>query len=327
MRNSTEILSSGIDEVVAGTKKLGEMIARYTGPGVGGSTPVPGLALARLPSKGEATSYIYEPSLCIIAQGSKRLSLGEVSYRYDEQTFLLTAVGLPTVTQIERASNETPYTSLQLLLDLDVAGQLIADMAVHGHKPIAKAAGMVTAPLTTDLLEPVLRLVELLNRPEDIPILAGGIHREILYRLLRGPEGVRLSEIVRQGSHGNRSAKAITWLRQNFRRRLSIEDLAQEAGMAVSTLHRHFKSVTNMSPLQFQKHLRLHEARRLMLTENLNAGVAALQVGYESDTHFNREYRRLFGTPPRRDIDALQAPGQSRRSFLRETADTRDRPS
>jgi AraC-like DNA-binding protein len=166
---------------------------------------------------------------------------------------------------------------------------------------------MVTAPITPELLDPVLRLAGLLSRPEDILILAPGIHREILYRLLTSPAGGRLREIVRLGTQSNRAAKAIGWLRQNFTRRLRIEDIAEQSGMAVSTLHHHFKAVTNMSPLQFQKHLRLHEARRLMLTDNLDAGVAAVQVGYESVTQFNREYRRLFGAPPKRDILALWA--------------------
>lgn len=286
------------------------MIAEYVGDSIGGSTPVPGLAVTRLSSNGAPSCYIFEPSLCIAAQGSKRVGLGQASYHYDEATFLLTTVGLPTVVQVERASEAHPYTSLQLYLDLDMAWQLIADMQLHGHKPAPVEAGMVTAPITSELLDPVLRLVGLLRRPEEIPILAAGIHREILYRLLASPVGERLREIVRLGTQSNRSAKAIAWVRENFRRRLRIEDLAEEAAMATSTLHHHFKAVTNMSPLQFQKHLRLHEARRLMITEHLDAGVAALKVGYESATQFNREYRRLFGAPPKRDIQALQAPEQ-----------------
>ncbi len=285
------------------------MIAQYVGTGTGGATPVPGLAVARLSSAGMPTSYLFEPSLCLIAQGSKRVLLGQTTYRYDESTFLLTAVGLPTVVQVERASEKAPYTSLQLNLDLGMARQLIADMELHGHQTVWAESGMMTGPVTQDLLDPVLRLVGLLHRLKEIPILAPGIHREILYRLLISPAGEGLRQMVRLGSQCNRSAKAIAWLRQNFARRLRIEDLADEAGMAVSTLHHHFKTVTNMSPLQFQKHLRLHEARRLMLTESLDAGVAALQVGYESLTQFNREYRRLFGASPKRDVLALLAAG------------------
>jgi len=295
------------DAVAAGARRLEAMIARYVGESAGGVTPIPGLTVARFLSVGLPTCYLFEPSLCIAAQGSKRVTLGAATYRYDEKTFLLTAVGLPTIVQIDRASEEAPYTSLQLYLDLDVARQLLADMGMHGHESVRAEAGMITAPLTADLLDPVLRLVKLLSRPKEIPILHAEIHREILYRLLISPAGEQLRQIIRLGTQSNRSAKAIAWLRQNFTRRLRIEDLAEEVGMAVSTLHHHFKTVTNMSPLQFQKHLRLNEARRLMLTENLDAGVAALQVGYESVTQFNREYRRLFGAPPKRDVHALQA--------------------
>lgn len=303
------MLPPGNDQIAAGARKIEAMIANYVGESTGGMTPVPGLAVARLSSWGTAASYLYEPSLCMIAQGSKRVDLGDVIYHYDERTFLLTSVGLPTVVQVERASEEAPYTSFQLFLDLDIARQLITDMELQGTAPVRTEAGMVAAPMTEDLLDPILRLVGLLSRPKDIPILAAGIHREILYRLLTSPAGERLRQIVCLGTQSNRSAKAIAWLRQNFTRRLRIEDLAEEAGMAVSTLHHHFRAVTSMSPLQFQKHLRLHEARRLMLAENLDAGVAALQVGYESVTQFNREYRRLFGAPPRRDVNALQAAG------------------
>jgi AraC-like DNA-binding protein len=305
LRISTGLVPSDNEEVAAGARQLEELIAQHVGTGLGGTTQVPGLAIARLPSRGDATSYLFEPSLCMIAQGSKRVTLGQATYRYDEQHFLLTSVGLPTVVQVERASADAPYTSLQLLLDLDAARQLIGDMELHGHELVPTDAGMVTGPVSLELLDPVLRLVGLLSRPNEIPILASGIHREILYRLLISPTGERLREMVRLGTQSNRAAKAIAWLRQNFMQRLRIEDLAQETGMGVSTLHHHFKAVTCMSPLQFQKSLRLHEARRLMITENLDAGVAAWHVGYESVSQFNREYRRLFGASPKRDILAL----------------------
>jgi AraC-like DNA-binding protein len=307
MENLVQFIVPRDDEVATRVRRLEQMIAQYVGEGSGGVTDVPGLAVARLSSAGGPACYLYEPSLCIATQGSKRVDLGGTTYRYDERTFLLTAVGLPAIVQIERASAETPYTSLQLCLDLDMARQLIADMASHGLRSAPAVSGMVTAPLTTELLDPMVRLVELLGRREEIPILAAGIHREIIYRLLISPEGERLKQMVRQDTQGNRLANAIAWLRQNFKHRLRIEELADEAGMAISTLHHQFKAVTNMSPLQFQKHLRLNEARRLMLTENLHAGVAALQVGYESVTQFNREYRRLFGAPPKQDVHTLQA--------------------
>ncbi len=312
MRNLEEMAPVASAAITAGTRKLEQMIAQHVGVSDGGPTPVPGLAVTRLQLKGAPRCYFFEPSLCVAAQGAKRVALGDMTYRYDERTFLLTAVGLPTVVQIERASERAPYTSLQLNLDLDVARQVIADMHMHGHELVLEEAGMATAPMTEELLDAVSRLVGLLTRPEEIPILAAGIHREILYRLLVSPAGERLRQIVRLGTQSNRAAKAVAWLRQNYTRRLRIEHLAEETAMAVSTLHHHFKVVTSMSPLQFQKHLRLHEARRLMLADGLDAGVAALRVGYESVSQFNREYRRLFGAPPKRDVQALQAPADAR---------------
>lgn len=290
----------------AGSNKLEAIITEFAGNGDGGVTPVPGLAVGRFVASAEMSSYIYEPSLCMIVRGAKRVTLGDTTYRYNERTFLLTAVGMPTVTQIESARDGTPYVSLQLLLDLSAARQLIADIDIHSQSTSASiGSAMTTGAMTEELLDPVLRLVSLLRKPEEIPILAAGIHREILYRLLVGSSGDGLRQIVRSGTQENRSARAIAWLRKNFASRLRLEDLAEESGMAVSTLHHHFKAVTKMSPLQFQKHLRLHEARRLMLTEDADAGIAALRVGYESVTQFNREYRRLFGAPPKRDVSAL----------------------
>lgn len=306
MENPTNILPGIGYEIAAGIRQIEKQILSYTGSTEGGTTPVPGLAVTRLTSNVGPIPYIFEPSLCIAARGSKHVTLGEESYRYNETTFLLTSIGLPTIVQVEGASDERPYVSLQLFLDLDMTRQVIADMKIHGLESAHTGHGIVAAPLTTDLLEPVMRLVALLSRPQDIPILASGIHREILYRILTSQAGAQLLQIVCLGTQSNRAAKAIAWLRNNFARRLRIEDLAAECGMAVSTLHHHFKVVTHMSPLQFQKQLRLNAARRLMLTGGIDVGVAAQKVGYESVTQFTREYRRLFGVPPRRDIQALQ---------------------
>ena len=297
------------DALEAGASKLEQIIGEFAGDGPGGVTPVPGLAVGRFKATAETSSYIYEPSLCMIVRGAKRVTLGGTTYRYNERTFLLTAVGMPTVTQIESADSGAPYVSLQLLLDLTAARQLIVETDV----PLSQGGGgpgaaMTTGAMTEELLDPVLRLVGLLRKPEDIPILAAGIHREILYRLLVGASGDGLRQIVRAGTQENRAGRAIAWLRKNFASRLRLEQLAGESGMAVSTLHHHFKAVTKMSPLQFQKQLRLHEARRLMLADGADAGSAALQVGYESVTQFNREYRRLFGAPPKRDVNALMSP-------------------
>jgi AraC-like DNA-binding protein len=193
-----------------------------------------------------------------------------------------------------------------MTLDLDAARQMIAEIDLHGIDTVRAQPAIATGPVTPALLDAVARLVALLDKPQDIAILNGLIHREILYRVLTGSAGDRLRQIVRIGSKTNRIARAVTWLRVNFARRLRIKELAEEAGMGISTLHHHFRELTTMSPLQYQKHLRLHEARRLMLSDEIDAGSAALRVGYESATQFNREYRRLFGVPPIRDVKTLR---------------------
>ncbi len=242
----------------------------------------------------------------MILQGSKRVVLGDATYLYDESRFLLTAVNLPTITQVLMATPKEPYISILLKLDLVAAKQMIADVDLTERDAAAGGTGMATGPATVALFSALTRLIELLDTPRDIPILGDLIQREFLYRVLTSPAGARLRQIVRLGTQGDRIARAIDWLRDNYARPLRIEELADVSGMGVSTLHHHFRLLTAMSPLQFQKHLRLHEARRLMLSEELDAGNASLRVGYESPTQFNREYRRLFGTPPMRDVKVLR---------------------
>jgi AraC-like DNA-binding protein len=289
-------------------------IARYVGAKDTAPTVVPGLSVARLSSPIEPTSYLFEPSLCISARGSKRVLLGDATYIYDEAHFLLTAIGLPTIVEVRDASPRSPYTALQLTLDLDVARQMIADIDLHGLDTIRARAAIATGPVTPELLDAVVRLVALLDKPQDIPILNGLIHREILYRILTGSAGDRLRQIVRIGSPTSRIAKAVAWLRANFARKLRVKDLAEATGMGISTLHHHFRELTTMTPLQYQKHLRLHEARRLMLSDEIDAASAALRVGYESATQFNREYRRLFGMPPIRDVKTLRNTNSNRQT-------------
>ncbi|EOX6785749.1 AraC family transcriptional regulator N-terminal domain-containing protein [Pseudomonas aeruginosa] len=306
-------MPKGNDQAAAGSHdirtihvEMARIIDHYRETHDNGATPVPGLAVGRATSPIPPTSYLFEPSLCISARGSKRVRLGEEDYVYDEDHFLLTAVGLPTIIEVPKASAAAPYAAIQIALDFGVAKQVIADIDVHGLSPQSTEAGIAVGPVDNELLSAVLRLVRLLERPTDIPILQGLIHREILYRVLMGPAGARLRQMVQIGTQSNRVAKAIDKLRRDFSKRLSVEELAKESGMGVSTLHHHFRELTTMSPLQFQKQLRLHEARRLMLSEDTDAGTAALRVGYESQSQFNREYRRLFGTPPARDIKVLR---------------------
>jgi AraC-like DNA-binding protein len=268
-------------------------------------TSIPGLTLAQRSHPVPPTSYLYSPSFAMIVQGRKNIVLGNSAYHYDETQFLLTAVNLPTITEVVQASPERPYISIMLKLDLAAAKQIITDMDLE-DAPAPAGSAMAVGPSTPQLFDALARLIDLLASPADIPILGDLIQRELLYRVLTGPTGSRLRQIVRIGTQSNRVARAVTWLRENYQAPLRVEALAELTNMGLSTLHHHFRMMTSMSPLQFQKHLRLHEARRLLLSEEMDAGSAALAVGYESATQFSREYRRLFGAPPLRDVKSLR---------------------
>lgn len=309
MITSGQLDEMGVSCLSIARREIAQTIAKYVDARSTYSTAVPGLVVGKITSPIPPTSYLFEPSLCVSAHGQKRVILGDRTYVYDENHFLLTSIGLPTIVEVPNASTQQPYIALQLILDLELAQQVIADIDAHRIPSPAADAGIATRPVTPDLVEAVARLVGLLERPDDIPILHAMIHREILYRILIGPAGGRLRQIARIGSKSHRAAYAVSWLRANFSQKLRINELARETGMGVSTLHHHFRELTTMSPLQFQKYLRLHEARRLMLSEEIDAATAAFQVGYESVTQFNREYRRLFGAPPIRDIKTLRSVG------------------
>jgi AraC-like DNA-binding protein len=281
---------------------LAAKLAQWTVDGATTGTPIPGLMVYHLSVPNVPVPAVYEPSLAVVVQGKKRVIIGEEVYLYDESRYLLTAVDLPALAQV----TEAPYFSFTLRLDLPLIRGLIADFDLHIPNDIPPSRGMDTAPAKVELIAAFSRLVDLLGTPTDIPALAGLIKREIFYRLLVGEQGARLRQIALGGTQSNRTAKAVTWLKENYTKPLSVEELATSANMGVSTLHHHFRAMTGMSPLQYQKQLRLHEARRLMLQENVTASSAALRVGYESPSQFTREYRRLFGQPPLRDIQELQ---------------------
>ena len=247
-----------------------------------------------------------EPSICLIAQGTKRVLLGDDTYVFDVRHFLITSVDLPTVVQVIKASREKPYLSLLLRLDQREISQLMVESDLPLSRTQQSSRGMAIGKVTLPLLTAFQRLIDLLAEPKDIPILAPIIQREIMYRLLVGDQGARLRQIASAGSPSHQIARAIDWLKSNFTRPLRIDDLAAQVHMSASTFHHHFRALTAMSPLQFQKWLRLNEARRLMLTEHLDAATAAFRVGYESPSQFSREYRRLFGEPPLRDITNLR---------------------
>lgn len=285
---------------------LKESIARWTESGEQHTTAVPGLSLFRRDKPTEPITGMYEPSICVVVQGAKRVLLGEDSFVYDPHHYLITSVHLPTVVQVVEASPEKPYLGLKLRLDQRELSQLMVDSNVPAPRPQQSSRCMATGEMTAPLVTAFQRLIDLLGEQQDIPILAPIIQREITYRLLVGDQGARLREIASAGSQSQQIARAIEWLKGNFARPMSVEDLAAEARMSPSTFHHHFRSMTALSPLQFQKQLRLQEARRLMLAEHLDAATAAFQVGYESPSQFSREYRRAFGAPPLRDVATLR---------------------
>jgi AraC-like DNA-binding protein len=293
------------DGVDAALTSLANSIARLTETDDTLVTPIPGLSLYRRNEPTQPMSAMYEPSICMIAQGAKRVLVGDDAYVYDSKHYLVTSVHLPTTVQVVKASRNEPCLGLVLKLDLREIAYLMAD----GNLPPAPAPqsslGMAIGKVTLPLQDAVQRLVGLLDEPKDIPILAPIIQREISYRLLLGEQGPRLRQIASTGSPTHQVSRAIDWLKGNFEKPLRIEDLAAQARMSSSTFHHHFRAMTALSPLQYQKQLRLQEARRLMLAEHMDAASAAFQVGYESPSQFSREYRRLFGAPPLRDIKNL----------------------
>jgi AraC-like DNA-binding protein len=288
-------------------QELADQIGKVIGNAAELSTRVPGLTLYRSIAPTAPNPCIYEPSLLIIPQGKKRVDLGRQSYSFGQSTFLLTSIELPIISQVSIASVAAPYLAFFLKLDMRVVREVVHSEEVPVRAPSGGVAGMVLGEMTGDLLAPCLRMVELLATPEDIPYLSKLLQREIIYRILQGPQGNRLRSVATLGDQSHKTAKAIAWLRENFEKPLNVDELATMVGMSRSTLHHHFRDLTAMSPLQFQKQLRLQAARRKMLTDALDAARAGFEVGYESPSQFSREYKRFFGKPPGRDIQMLKA--------------------
>jgi AraC-like DNA-binding protein len=286
--------------------ELARQIASFTGAADKQVTDVPGLVLSRRTAPSPPTSGTYEPSIAVVAQGRKRVELAQTAFIFDESRFLLTSVDLPIIGQIIEASEEVPFLCLLLKFEMPIVRELLSREDIQAPRTLPENPAMSTGKITVELLSTCCRLLGLLANPQDIPFLSGLIQREIIYRILSGPEGARLRAIATLGDQSQRTAKAIAWLRTNYTKPLRVEDLAQIAGMGVSTLHHHFRSLTAMSPLQYQKHLRLHAARGRMLADGLDAASAAFEVGYESASQFNREYSRFFGQPPMRDVRTLR---------------------
>lgn len=268
-------------------------------------TPIPALSFFRMEWPTPPFVCLVEPSVVLVVQGKKQMLMGGASYAYDTRRFLITSLDLPASSQVIEASPEQPCLGLVLKLDLRMMAELIAqDGLPPPHERTAQSMGLGT--ITPRLLEPFTRLLALLDESDAIAVLAPLIQREIHYRLLLSDQAARLWQIAAVGSQGHRIARVIDWLKVNYAAPLRIDELAARVQMSRSSLHHYFRQLTAMSPLQYQKWLRLNEARRLMLSEDLDAASAAFQVGYESPSQFSREYSRLFGAPPRRDVAGLR---------------------
>ncbi|MBS1798175.1 MAG: AraC family transcriptional regulator [Acidobacteria bacterium] len=275
-------------------------------PADGVAEPLEGLTLARSARVTERMHSVFRPAFCVIAQGGKEVFLGDEMFRYDSGHYLISTVDLPIVSHVVEASEDRPYLSVRLDLDTAVVTDVMIEAGLENRRAAAPVKAMDVSPVDADLLDAIVRLVRLLDRPDESPLLAPLVVKEIVYRLWKGEQGARLGHLQPAGGDARRISKAIDHLREHFQQPLRIENIARELGMSVSGFHHHFKSVTAMSPLQFQKQIRLQEARRLMLGEALDAASAGHRVGYEDPAYFSRDYKKLFGAPPQRDIARLR---------------------
>jgi AraC-like DNA-binding protein len=290
------------DLPIAAIGDLAGLIERYAGEDGIHATAIPRLFLIRSSSPTEPIHAVHEPAVCIVAQGRKQVMVGQSVHVYDRAKYLVVSVDVPIVGQVLEASADAPYLCLRLDLDPAAIGALLLEAKVPGSDSDAPGPALSLSTVTAELLDAAIRMLRLLAAPRDIPILAPLAEREVLYRLLLGDQTSKLRQIAFAESKLQQVNRAIGWIKKNFREPFSIE-----VRMSPSTLHEHFKSVTSMSPLQYQKQLRLQEARRLILLQSIDAAVAGHSVGYYSPSQFSREYKRMFGAPPARDIAQLRA--------------------
>ena len=285
-------------------------IARWTAGSEQYATAISGLSLSRHSQVSGPVICRVEPAIAMPVQGAKRAVFGSEAYAYDKHRFLITSFDLPVVLQVADASPDSPYLSAVLKLDARVIGELLMESKLRppDRRSMPLDRGVVLGETTLALLGAFQRLVELLDEPQLIPVLAPLVQREIFYRILRSDSGKYLWQVASIGSQSQRIDRAIEWLKANLHEPLRVEELAGRVEMSPSRFHHHFRQFTSMSPLQFQKWLRLTEARRLMVTEGLDVAAAAYQVGYGSPSQFNREYARQFGAPPRRDVAGILRP-------------------
>jgi AraC-like DNA-binding protein len=298
------------DEIFARQQDLAARVARLAPVDGMHETAFPSLTLVRRSAPTTTCMpTVLQPSLGFVVQGRKRALLNDEVFFYDALNYLVVSITLPVMGQVLEASPERPYLCLRLNLDLDEIAALLLEVGDRGSVPAAVDRGLFIARMEEPLLDAVLRMVKLLDAPQDIAVLAPVVRREIYYRVLRGELGQRLVDLAESDGGNHRIVRAIEWLKRRYAAPLRIEDLADAVHMSASALHHRFKAVTAMSPLQYQKQLRLHEARRLMFAAGIECATAAHRVGYESPSQFSREYRRLFGSPPRLDIARLRDTG------------------
>lgn len=286
-------------------KELALRIERFTTEDGIHTTSIPSLHFIRASDPSEPIHVIHKPALCIVVQGTKQVMLGQDHYQYDPSHYLVVSVDLPISGRIIEAAPESPYFCLQLDIDLKQVFEIMSEPDQSLSKITDSHQGLFVSKTNSSLLDAVLRLVSLLDTRGDIPVIAPLVIREIYYRILQGEQGNSVKQMAIIGSHADRVAKVINVIKRDFSKPLRIEELASVANMSSSSLHHHFKQVTRMSPLQYQKQLRLQAARQLMLSEKLDAANAGFQVGYESPSQFSREYSRMFGQPPKSDIKRL----------------------
>lgn len=286
--------------------ELATFIDRYTESDGNYTTPIPSLFFTRLSNVTEPKHGVYNTSLCVIAQGRKEALLAQERYIYSPSDYLVASVDLPVIAQVIDASPEVPYLALKLEIKSNEILEVLRDMQIETNKKEFAKRGIYVNQMKQPLLNALTRFVQLLDTPEDIPVLGPLIKKEIIYRVLQSEHGGRLKQIAVDGSSTHQINKVIQHIMQNYDQSFKIEELAEIANMSVSSLYRYFTEVTTMSPIQFQKKLRLQEARSLLLSESANAADVAFRVGYESPSQFSREYSRMFGRPPKEDIKYLE---------------------
>ena len=286
---------------------LRELLLRYLPTNGKTPTPIEGFALHRYDGTDTARPHFYDPILIVAVQGRKWVRVGTENFSFGEHNCFITGVNMPVSSCLVEASAEKPYLSVALHLNKDLLATLSTKVPLSAGERVHSGVGAAVQELNPELLDAFIRLLELLEKPEQAPILGALICEEIHYRLLASPFGYHLRRLNTLGFQSNQINLAVAWLKENYKEPLHVDQLAERVNMAPSTFHKHFKEITTLSPLQYQKHLRLGEAQRLMLTDNYDVTQATFAVGYESTTQFNREYKRLYGEPPRRDIIKMKA--------------------